>query len=196
MSSVKDTSGNNKKNRRAYLNDFQKDETGHYVYRGAVYDYEGSAQGLRSLKIRLGILGALTLIMLLWAGLIRVPGMDHCIYVLLPYVSALCGSVSVCWAVGCLCISGISIRAYLFQESIEKLPTRCIFTACCSAGALLGEPVYILTSGMEIRDSGFILFVILQSIAITSTLLLRSRIMRTRWRQSNETSAKSNTPSE
>lgn len=183
MSSIKDTSGNNKKNRRAYLNDFQKDETGAYVYRGIVYDYEGSAQDLRFLKIRLGILGALTLIMLLWAGLIRVPGTDHCIYVLLPYVSALCGSVSVCWAVGCLCISGISIRAYLFRESIEKLPARCIFTACCSAVALLGEPVYILTNGMEIRDSGCILFLILQSIAITSALLLRSRIMRTRWRQ-------------
>ncbi|MCH5261558.1 MAG: hypothetical protein J1F42_01455 [Lachnospiraceae bacterium] len=196
MSSKKGTYENKKNKKRAYLNDFQKDETGAYIYRGIVYDYAGSEQGLRSLKVRLCIFGILTLAALLLSGLIRVPGMDHSVYVLLPYAAALCGSVSVCWAVGCLCISGISIRAYLFQESIEKLPTRCIFTACCSVGALLGELAYILITGIEIRNSGCIPFLILQSISITSTLLLRSRIMRTRWHQSNETAAKSNTPSE
>ena len=98
MSSIKDTSKNKKNNRRAYLNDFRKDETGTYVYCGAVYDYKGSEQSLRSLKVRLSALGALALAALLWAGLIPVPGMDHSIYILLPYAAALCGSVSVCWA--------------------------------------------------------------------------------------------------
>ena len=187
MSSVKDTSGNNRKNRRAYLNDFKKDETGDYIYRGTVYDYEGSEHSLRSFKIRLSILGALTLIMLLWAGLIRVPGMDHCIYVLLPYVAALCGSISVCWALVQLCTGGASLRAYLFQKSIEKLPGRCIFTACCSAGALLGELIYVLITDVRIFDSGCIPFLIQQTACVTSMFLLRSDVMRMRWRQSNET---------
>ena len=181
MSSIKDTSNNKKNNRRAYLNDFQKDETGAYVYCGAVYDYEGSEQGLRSLKVRLCALGALALAALLWGGLIRVPGMDHSIYILLPYAAALCGIVSVCWALERLCVGSVSLRAYLYQESIEKLPIRCIFTACCSMAALAGELAYILINGIGIPNSGCILFLIQQSIVIASALLLRSRILQTKW---------------
>lgn len=186
MSSVKDTSENKRNKRRAYLDDFRKDETGTYVYSGTVYEYEGSEQGLRSLKVRLCALGALMLAVLLWAGLIQVPGMDHSIYVLLPYAAALCGSVSVCWALGRLCIGGVSLRAYLFQESIEKLPGRCVFTACCSAAALLGETAYIFINGADIRDTGCILFLIQQCISIACALFLRAHIMRTRWRQDRE----------
>lgn len=186
MSSVKDSSDNKRNKRRAYLNDFRKDESGTYVYSGIVYEYEGSEQGLRSLKVRLCALGILMLAVLVWAGLIRVPGMDRSIYVLLPYAAALCGSVSVCWALGRLCIGGVSLRAYLFQESIEKLPGRCVFTACCSAAALLGEIAYMIINSINIRDTGGILFLIHQGIAIACSLFLRSRIMRTRWRQSKE----------
>ena len=186
MSSVKDTSENKRNKRRAYLDDFRKDESGSYVYTGIVYKYDGSEQGLRSLKVRLSALGALMLAVLLWAGVIRGPGMDHSIYVLLPYVAALCGSVSVCWALGRLCIGGVSLRAYLFQESIEKLPGRCVFTACCSVVALLGETAYIFINGTDIRDIVCILFLIQQCIAIACALFLRSCIMRTRWRQGKE----------
>ena len=186
MSSIKDTSKNKKNNRRAYLNDFQKDENGVYVYRGAVYDYEGSEQDLRSLKVRLSALGVLAFAALLWAGLIRVPGMDHSIYILLPYTAALCGSVSICWALGRLCISGVSLRAYLYQESIEKLPIRCIFTACCSIAALLGEIAYILINDISILKSGCILFFIQQSIVISSALLLRSRVLQAKWHKRSE----------
>ena len=187
MSSVKNTSGNNKKNRRAYLNDFQKDETGSYVYTGDVYEYEGSNQSLCSLKVRLGVLGAMALIMLLWAGLIRVPGMDHSIYVLLPYAAALCGSVSVCWALTRLSTGGVSLRAYLYEESIEKLPGRSLFTACCCVFSLAGELTYILINGIGILHSGCIPFFIQQVGCIASMLLLRSDIMQTKWHRRNET---------
>ena len=189
MSSVNDTSRNKKNNRRAYLNDFQKDETGTYVYCGAVYDYKGSEKSLRSLKLRLSALGALTLIMLLWAGFIRVPGMEHNIYVLLPYAAALCGSISVCWALGRLLPGGVSLRAYLYEESIEKLPVRSIFTACCSMAALAGELAYILINGTGVMPGGFIPFFIQQVGCITSMLLLRSDVMHTRWHKRSETAA-------
>ena len=187
MSSVKDTSGNKKNNRRAYLDDFKKDETGAYVYCGAVYDYEGSEKSLHSLKIRLSVLGILTLIMLLWSGFIRVPGMDHSIYVLLPYAVSLCGSISVCWSLGRLCTGSVSLRAYLYQESIEKLPVRCVFTACCSMAALAGELTYIFINGIGILHGGCIPFLIQQISCITSMLLLRSDVMRTRWHKRSET---------
>ena len=181
MSSNKDFFENRKNNRRAYLNDFRKDKTGAYVYCGAVYDYEGSVKSLRSLKVLLCVLGVLTLAALLVSGLIQVPGMDHCIYIILPYAAALCGSVSVCWALGQLCIGGVSLREYLYRESIEKLPVRCVFTACCSAASILGEAAYILINGTENLISGCILFLIQQSAAIVSVLLLRSRVLRAKW---------------
>lgn len=191
MSSIKDTSRNKRSNRRAYLNDFQKDETGAYVYCGVVYDYEGSKKSLLSLKVRLSVLGALTLIMLLWAGCIRVPGMEHSIYILLPYAAALCGSVSVCWALGRLCTGGVSLHAYLYEESIKKLPVRCIFTACCSMAALMGEIGYNLINGIGILHSGFIPFFIQQVSCIASMLLLRSDVMHTRWYRRSEDSSTS-----
>lgn len=191
MSNIKDTSRNKRNNRRAYLNDFKKDETGAYIYCGAVYDYEGSEKSLRSLKVRLSTLSALALAALLWAGLIRVPGMDHSIYILLPYAASLCGIISVCWALGQLCIGGISLRAYLYLESIEKLPVRCVFTACCSMASLISELVYILINGIGIKDIGCILFLIQQIVVIASVLRIRSCVMHATWHKHNETAAKS-----
>lgn len=181
MSSEKDSFEKKKNNRRAYLSDFRKDETGTYVYCGAVYDYEGSVKSLRSLKVVLCALGALTLAALLISGLIQVPGMDHSIYIILPYAAALCGSVGVCWALGQLSIGGVSLREYLYRESIEKLPIRCVFTACCSAAALSGETIYILINGTENLNGGCILFLILQGSAVIFMLLLRSRISQAKW---------------
>lgn len=195
MSSVKKTSKNKKNNRRAYLNDFQKDETGAFVYCGDVYDYEGSEQSLRSLKVRLSVLGILALAALLWTGLIRVPGMDHSIYILLPYAAALCGSVSMCWALGRLCIGGVSLRAYLYKDSIEKLPVRCVFTACCSMAAFAGELVYILINGIEAQRNGFILFLIQQIVVIASALWLRSQVLQAKWHRRSAAASTSRTVS-
>ena len=187
MSDIKDNISENKKNnRRAYLNDFQKDETGAYVYCGAVYDYEGSGQSLRSLKIRLCVLGILALVSLLLSGLIRVPGMERSIYILLPYAAALCGSISVCWALTRLLAGSTSLREYLYRESIEKLPVRSIFTACCSAAALAGELGYVFINGIGIVDSACTLFLIQQIVCIISMLLLRSYVTQTKWHKHSE----------
>lgn len=187
MSDTNNTSENKKNNRRAYLNDFLKNEAGDYVYCGAVYDYEGSEQSLRSIKIRLCALGALALAALITAGLIRVPGMDHSIYVLLPYAVALCGSISVCWALVRLCSGGSSLREYLYRESIAKLPARSLFTACCGVATLAGELAYIVTNGTVIFDRSCIILLIQQGVCIASMLLLRSYVMQTKWHKRSET---------
>lgn len=190
MSGNNDTSQKTN-NRRAYLNDFRKDETGAYVYCGDIYDYEGNEHSLRSLKVRLCASGAAALAALIVSGLIRVPGMDHSIYVLLPYAAALCGSVSICWALGRLCMGTVSLRAYLYRESVGKLPGRCAFTVCCCMTAVLGELIYVLGNSTAVRELGFMLFLILQGIAIAFTLRLRSRISREKWHKHSKSDSSS-----
>ena len=190
MSSEKDANIKKKDRRRAYLNDFQKDENGTYVYRGAVYDYTGEKASLLSVKLRLGALGIVMLLSLVFAGLIQTPGMDHSVYILLPYAAGLCGSVSVCWALLRLGISKPPLREYVYQETVLKLPGRAVFTACCSVIALIGEPVYLLWHRPDVTGTASVLFPILEGIALAAALLVRACVLQMKWHIHKETAAK------
>ena len=135
-----------KRGGRGYLNDFERDLTGRYHYRGKMYHYRGTLPRQRVLGL-LWAGAAVAQVLLLAAGCLDGQGLRRCFYVLLPYVAAFVANVSVCWALGRLTAGGDPLREYVYQASVAKLPMRSMLTAVFSAAAALMCLVHILLNG-------------------------------------------------
>lgn len=148
-----------KRGGRAYLNDFERDLTGRYHYRGKMYHYRGTLPRQRVLGL-LWAGAAVAQVLLLAAGCLDGQGLGRCFYVLLPYVAAFVANVSVCWALGRLTAGGDPLREYVYQASVAKLPMRSMFTAVFSAAAALMCLVHILLNGASWQRVVFILLAV------------------------------------
>lgn len=95
-----------KKGRKAYLNDFKKNQEGVYTYEGEHYVWQGTAASLKKARLFLGLLGAGMLAASLGAGCAPAPGAQNCAYVLLPYVIGLVCTINLCWKLGRLIAAG------------------------------------------------------------------------------------------
>ena len=73
------------KGRRAYLNDFKKNESGNYEYQGDLYYWKGDKESLKKEMITLWLLGIGMLASLILAGCVDAPGAMNSFTVVLPY---------------------------------------------------------------------------------------------------------------
>lgn len=170
-----------KKGRRAYLNDFHKDEKGSYVYRGELYDYAGGKEALKKeLWILWGICAAM-LAALLAAGCMNAPGMRDCFYVVLPFSVSFVFGISVCFGMWQLTRGGSPMRAYQYEKSIGVMPHRTMGTMICAGISIAGELTYLFRNGFSGKMSPAIFFLLLEPVAFLLTFLLRKRIMQMIW---------------
>ena len=115
---------------REYLNDFRRDVNGSYLYQGSYRRYTGS---MPYAKLR-GLLWALcggALAALAAAGMVPAPGAMQQFYVLLPYAGALVAGISAVWALARMSRGGARLRSYVYEETVAKLPLRCLLTGEC-----------------------------------------------------------------
>lgn len=165
--------------RRAYLNDFERDLTGSYQYRGVHYRYAGSLPRNRALAWLWG-LSVFTLAALLGAGMMDGPGLGRCGYVLIPYAVACVGAVSVVYTVGRLTANGDPLREYVLEQTVRKLPVRGGLTLILSALSAAGGVVFAVTSGPNWERVGFVL---LCAAAFAAQLALRRMLRDMDWQK-------------
>ena len=123
---------------REYLNDFRRDVNGSYLYQGSYRRYTGS---MPYAKLR-GLLWAL------WAaGMVPAPGAMQQFYVLLPYAGALVAGISAVWALARMSRGGARLRSYVYEETVAKLPLRCLLTGGFAALAAVGECMDVFLNG-------------------------------------------------
>ena len=123
---------------REYLNDFRRDVNGNYLYQGSYRCYTGS---MPYAKLR-GLLWALcggALAALAAAGMVPAPGAMQQFYVLLPYAGALVAGISAVWALARMSCGGARLRSYVYEETVAKLPLRCLLTGVFAALAAVGD---------------------------------------------------------
>ena len=134
---------------REYLNDFRRDVNGSYLYQGSYRRYTGS---MPYAKLR-GLLWALcggALAALAVAGMVPAPGAMQQFYVLLPYAGALVASISAVWALARMSRGGARLRSYVHDETVAKLPLRCLLAGVFAALAAAGECLDVfLNSGQN-----------------------------------------------
>ena len=131
---------------REYLNDFRRDVNGSYLYQGSYRRYTGS---MPYAKLR-GLLWALcggALAALAAAGMVPAPGAMQQFYVLLPYAGALVAGISAVWALARMSRGGARLRSYVYEETVAKLPLRCLLTGVFAALAAVGECMDVFLNG-------------------------------------------------
>ncbi len=173
-------SGNKRKGKRAYLEAFQKNDNGEYVYTGKLFYWQ---QEERKKRWELRLLWALSLAIFSFtaaACCVRAPGALGCAYVIIPCIAGFLLSISICAGMYRLGKGG-PLRAHDYQAGVQKLPVRAACTCAASAAAVLGEVVFVSRNGMEEKTGGFILFLMLEGAAALTAFEIRRRIKKMDW---------------
>lgn len=172
---------NNRRGRRSYLNDFKSTVNGEYIYAGAHYVPVGGEPARKALLGKLWLAALPLAAGAVAGGCIRAPGAMDCFYVLGPYIAALISAVSLVWALCRMSAGGPRLREYVYQRSVEAIPSRAVITAVFAGLALAGEVLYVLLNGTEGMALGMVLFLLSMGAALAAALGLRLLIVRSRW---------------
>jgi len=167
-----------KKKKRAYLDDFEKDLNGNYQYRGAHYRYAGEHPHTRVLALLWLFCGggaALTV------GAGALPGATaHApVYLLLPYMAALVLALYAVVLLVRLTRGGARVRAYIHEQTAQKLPSLCRATAVLCAAASAGQGVAVFAADAQMlwgMQGVFILFELLSCAAFAAAALFLKRM--------------------
>ncbi len=162
--------------RRAYLDDYQIDESGKSVYTGNVYDWP---EPRKPALIRLWILAGLTFAAQIGAGCIPGVCMNGRAWVLLPYMAALLASLSVLWGCYELTDGGDPLRERSYKKSVEILPFRSVLTGICALLAAAGELINLLWAA-QFRGTlfGALCYMITEAAGLLFALLFYLRIRK------------------
>jgi len=165
-----------KKKKRAYLDDFEKDLNGNYQYRGAHYRYAGEHPHSRVLALLWLFCGggaALTV------GAGALPGATAHVYLLLPYIAALVLALYAVVLLVRLTRGGARVRAYIHEQTAQKLPSLCRVTAVLCAAASAGQGVAVFAADAQMlwgMQGVFILFELLSCAAFAAAAWLLKRM--------------------
>ena len=169
-----------KKRRRAYLDDFQPDLNGNYVYRGRIYRWAAPERSFRQeRRFLLAVTGAIAAGVIA-SGCTPAPGMNNCLYLLLPYIAELSGAFSLLCAMAQLGRRE-ELRAYVYDASVKPLPRRAVLTAAAAALVLLAHSVFLAVHGLSGRLAATLGFWAMQLAVGALSLLLYRRVRAQRW---------------
>ena len=161
-----------RKNKHAYLDDFEKDLNGNYQYRGAHYYYKGTQPRGKALARLWALCGggaALTVA----AGVLPGATARAPLYLELPYMAAL---VLALYAVVVLVRAtrgGDPMRAYIHEQTVQKLPGSCLLAAVFAAITAAAQLVQLALEGQNLPAR--LVFTLLQAAAAAAFVLASKR---------------------
>ncbi len=176
--------GKNKKRRRAYLDDFKKNENGQYTYEGTLYRLAGDEKTRKKRICNMLLACGVLLCSVILNGFLPVPGLQNSAFVLLPYAVELIASVSCCVGMARMLAAGRRewrLREYIYESTVQKLPGRSVFAAFCAGAAAIGECLYLFLNRTDIVSWFVFLFFILEAVSIGSALQLGRELKTQKW---------------
>ena len=169
-----------RKKKNAYLDDFEKDLNGNYQYRGAHYRYAGETPHGRVLTILWLFCGggaALTVA----AGALPGATAHAPIYLLLPYMAALVMALYTVVLLVRFTRGGARLRAYVHEQTAQKLPSLCIAAAVLCAAAAVGQEIALFASEKQLPAAMCGIFIIFLLAACASFAAAARFVKRTKW---------------
>ena len=151
-----------RKNKHAYLDDFEKDLNGNYQYRGAHYHYKGTQPRGAALAGLWVLCGGGTAC-LLAAGFVHGATAHAPFWLLLPYMAGLLAGVYVLYLLVRLTAGGDPLRAYIHEQTAQKLPGVCLAAAVLAALTAAAQLVQLVLGGQSLAAR--LLFAALQTVA-------------------------------
>ena len=98
-------------------------------------------------------------------AILPAPGAMQQFYVLLPYAGALVAGISAVWALARMSRGGARLRSYVYEETVAKLPLRCLLTGVFAALAAVGECMDVFLNGGQGAIRYAVLFTALAAAA-------------------------------
>ena len=151
-----------RKNKHAYLDEFEKDLNGNYQYRGAHYYYKGTQSRGKALAGLWVLCGGGTAC-LLAAGFVHGATAHAPFWLLLPYMAGLLAGVYVLYLLVRLTAGGDPLRAYIHEQTAQKLPGVCLAAAVLAALTAAAQLVQLALGGQNLAAR--LLFAALQTVA-------------------------------
>ena len=161
-----------RKNKRAYLDDFEKDLNGNYQYRGAHYYYKGTQPRGKALAGLWVLCGGGTAC-LLAAGFVHGATAHAPFWLLLPYMAGLLAGVYVLYLLVRLTAGGDPLRAYIHEQTAQKLPGVCLAAAVLAALTAVAQLVQLALGGQNLAAR--LLFAALQTVAAAAFIRASKR---------------------
>ncbi|MCI6385420.1 MAG: hypothetical protein PUF92_08325 [Subdoligranulum variabile] len=161
-----------RKNKHAYLDDFEKDLNGNYQYRGAHYYYKGTQPRGKALAGLWVLCGGGTSC-LLAAGFVHGATAHAPFWLLLPYMAGLLAGVYVLYLLVRLTAGGDPLRAYIHEQTAQKLPGVCLAAAVLAALTAAAQLVQLALGGQNLAAR--LLFAALQTVAAAAFIRANKR---------------------
>ena len=161
-----------RKNKHAYLDDFEKDLNGNYQYRGAHYYYKGTQPRGKALA-GLWVLCGCGAACLLAAGFVHGATAHAPFWLLLPYMAGLLAGVYVLYLLVRLTAGGDPLRAYIHEQTAQKLPGVCLAAAVLAALTAVAQLVQLALGGQNLAAR--LLFAALQTVAAAAFIRANKR---------------------
>ena len=161
-----------RKNKHAYLDDFEKDLNGNYQYRGAHYHYKGTQPRGKALA-GLWVLCGGGAACLLAAGFVHGATAHAPFWLLLPYMAGLLAGVYVLYLLVRLTAGGDPLRAYIHEQTAQKLPGVCLAAAVLAALTAAAQLVQLALGGQNLAAR--LLFAALQTVAAAAFIRASKR---------------------
>lgn len=161
-----------RKNKHAYLDDFEKDLNGNYQYRGAHYYYKGTQPRGKALAGLWVLCGGGTAC-LLAAGFVHGATAHAPFWLLLPYMAGLLAGVYVLYLLVRLTAGGDPLRAYIHEQTAQKLPGVCLAAAVLAALTAAAQLVQLALGGQNLAAR--LLFAALQTVAAAAFIRAKKR---------------------
>lgn len=161
-----------RKNKHAYLDDFEKDLNGNYQYRGAHYYYKGTQPRGKALAGLWVLCGGGTAC-LLAAGFVHGATAHAPFWLLLPYMAGLLAGVYVLYLLVRLTAGGDPLRAYIHEQTAQKLPGVCLAAAVLAALTAAAQLVQLALGGQNLAAR--LLFAALQTVAAAAFIRASKR---------------------
>ena len=161
-----------RKSKHAYLDDFEKDLNGNYQYRGAHYYYKGTQPRGKALA-GLWVLCGGGAACLLAAGFVHGATAHAPFWLLLPYMAGLLAGVYVLYLLVRLTAGGDPLRAYIHEQTAQKLPGVCLAAAVLAALTAVAQLVQLALGGQNLAAR--LLFAALQTVAAAAFIRANKR---------------------
>lgn len=167
--------------RKAYVDDYKINEKGEYEYQGVRYEWNLSEAEGRRCFLLFRLMGPVIFVLILLAGCIPSPGVNHWPFLMIAYLAGVVVSLSLWILLWQMCGEKSPMRGHVYDETVGKMPFRIVLTVILEGASIIGEIVYIILYGTEGHTFGGILFIILEMLALICTLYMRKKFQMIKW---------------
>ena len=135
---------------RAYLDDFQMDATGKYIYTGKHYSFVGDARERKVYFAKLIVCGAVALIATVAPECLPPTDISRTPVALLPWALQLIAVLVASWSLFRILTHATETREYVYKATVPTLPAKSMISAILAAVTTICQVVYLSVNGLTV----------------------------------------------